>query len=854
MRLVSALAWTATLLAFVSGPARAQSNAEAMAIPAYFSLQIKTQTNPSGGHDDWINLLTAQAVAKIVVLDMSTLALGGSGLSDCTRTPSTMIDCLHANGSLVLGYVNAGFGCRSVSEVLGASGNTNNAGVGDWFPAYNVDGIFFDNAVVDPSNPSCFLRSNFESIFTNVHSNHAWNHAGPDMCGGRACILINASQYADRWVLDSPNGHADFAVTYENPTSGSQETQGCGLCPPPPAIQPPGCLANSNKQSYFGVTTAEPFGFCPKTGLATDQNNCVGNAMNPVNWYFTHEAWRTAHVLRQNSGTGTTDLNTVIAQSQTYKAGFLYISDTLCNGSTGAQYGHLTSYYPTLKSSLGARLTIDRTNGNTNTGAGTVTSAGNGINCDGSTTNKCDNLIAKNTVVKLLAQADSNSTFVSLEVNGSSCPIPCSFPLTGPTSVVATFNKTSNRLAVSKDGVGTGIVKSSTGEISCGATCAATYNNGTTVTLTATPNADSTFGTFSGCDSVSGNSCSVTMTSSRNVTATFNPLNFNLTLSKTGTGTGVVTSSPIGINCGNSCTSELAPFASGLSVTLTAAAAAGSRLVGFSGCDSTSGVTCTVAMSAARNVTATFNGQYNLALIKSGAGTGNVTSTPVGISCGTSCASQTQPFDSGLSVNLTATADAGSRFVSFSGCTSTTGTSCSVNMSAAANVTVTFYQQFNLTLTKSGSGTGNVQSASAGILCGTACTSQQAPFDSGVTVALTATSDANSSFGGFSGCDSVSGSTCSVTMNAARNVTATFTVVNYNLTLTKAGTGTGLVSSNVTGINCGTACASQVAPFAVSAMVTLTAAADMGRGSSASAVVTPPAVLLAPWRCRQRAA
>ena len=80
---------------------------------------------------------------------------------------------------------------------------------------------------------------------------------------------------------------------------------------------------------------------------------------------------------------------------------------------------------------------------------------------------------------------------------------------------------------------------------------------------------------------------------------------FNLTVNRAGSGSGAVTSSPTGIDCGSSCT---AAFDSGTSVTLTAAPAFGSELSGWSGCNQTQANTCTVEMSAAKTVTATFTG------------------------------------------------------------------------------------------------------------------------------------------------------------------------------------------------------------------------------------------------------
>jgi alpha-tubulin suppressor-like RCC1 family protein len=93
---------------------------------------------------------------------------------------------------------------------------------------------------------------------------------------------------------------------------------------------------------------------------------------------------------------------------------------------------------------------------------------------------------------------------------------------------------------------------------------------------------------------------------------------FTLSVVRGGAGTGSVSSNPPGISCGADCSE---PYNSGTSVTLTASAAGGSTFAGWSGCNTVSGATCTVSMSAARTVTATFN-----------QGTGGVTRT--GVSAG----------------------------------------------------------------------------------------------------------------------------------------------------------------------------------------------------------------------------
>src|SRR5439155_3922926 len=100
--------------------------------------------------------------------------------------------------------------------------------------------------------------------------------------------------------------------------------------------------------------------------------------------------------------------------------------------------------------------------------------------------------------------------------------------------------------------------------------------------LTATPAAGSFISGSSGCDAVAETSCSVTMNAARTVTAIFTRERFILTVTKTGTGRGSVTSSPPGIDCGATCS---AAYDSGTVVTLTATPAAGSFISGSSGCD-----------------------------------------------------------------------------------------------------------------------------------------------------------------------------------------------------------------------------------------------------------------------------
>jgi hypothetical protein len=78
---------------------------------------------------------------------------------------------------------------------------------------------------------------------------------------------------------------------------------------------------------------------------------------------------------------------------------------------------------------------------------------------------------------------------------------------------------------------------------------------------------------------------------------------------------------------------------------------------------------------------------------------------------------------------------------------------------------------YTLSVAKNGTGAGTVQSDPAGIACGQDCSEI---YYWGTLVSLNAISDAGFSFAGWSGCDAVNGNVCTLTMNAAKSVTATF--------------------------------------------------------------------------------
>jgi phospholipase C len=167
------------------------------------------------------------------------------------------------------------------------------------------------------------------------------------------------------------------------------------------------------------------------------------------------------------------------------------------------------------------------------------------------------------------------------------------------------------QLTVTTSGDGSGTVTSSPGGINCPSTCTAGFPSGTQVTLTATQNG---FAGWGGACSGNSLTCTITMSSSQSVSASFaqqSAYSLTVTTSETAPATGTVTSSPAGISCPGTCAAN---FSTGSQVTLTETPGAPSTFSafgGWSGACTGNTATCTVTISGAQDVTATFNPAIN---------------------------------------------------------------------------------------------------------------------------------------------------------------------------------------------------------------------------------------------------
>ena len=144
------------------------------------------------------------------------------------------------------------------------------------------------------------------------------------------------------------------------------------------------------------------------------------------------------------------------------------------------------------------------------------------------------------------------------------------------------------------------------------------------------------------------------------------------------TGSGSVAAAAIAIDCGTACK---ATVAEGTTVILTASAATGFVFSGWGGACAGTLPSCSVAIAAATNLSASFTpvASATFRLTITNTGNGATKSQPSGIDCGASC---TASFASATSVTLTATPATGQEFSGWGGDCSGTAVTCMVQMSA----------------------------------------------------------------------------------------------------------------------------------------------------------------------------
>ena len=235
-----------------------------------------------------------------------------------------------------------------------------------------------------------------------------------------------------------------------------------------------------------------------------------------------------------------------------------------------------------------------------------------------------------------------------------------------------------------------------------------TYDAGSPVSLRAVAPDGWAFVRWSGAVSGTANPVTVVMNGNKIATATFEQRTIpEYSLATNVNGQGTVAKTP-----------SAASYASGTSVRLTAAPAAGWEFVGWSGAVGGSATPATLLMDGNKIVTATFaqtaSPQYNLAVARQGEGT--VSLNPAG---GT--------YDEGTSVSLSAAPAAGWTFAGWVGAVNGSRNPATVNMTGHKVVTASFVRA-NIGPTANAGFNQNVQEGKTVLLNG----SQSSDTDDGI--------------------------------------------------------------------------------------------------------------------------
>ncbi len=343
-------------------------------------------------------------------------------------------------------------------------------------------------------------------------------------------------------------------------------------------------------------------------------------------------------------------------------------------------------------------------------GNGQVNSVPDGIDCG----TNCEESYTDGTDITLIVTPDAGSTFSNWQGD-------CS----GDNNIIVTIDASKTCTAIFEkqfqltvDKKGNGKIHSTTPGINCGTDCNEIYNGGSTVTLIATPDANSTFSGWQGaCDgdkpvnkpvnktvmgkfknffgfgegdnnSNSSNSSNDTnyattmiMDANKTCTAKFTT-QIPLTVNKSGKGNGSITSNIPGINCGTDCNEN---YTENKQVTLIANPDSNSMFIGWSNDCSGNNPSINIIMDTAKTCTAIFKSKFPLTVNKTGNGNGLVISNQ--INCGTNC---TNNYTDGTEIVLTATPDENSIFIDWQDACNGTDNSTTVIIDKAKTCTVVF--------------------------------------------------------------------------------------------------------------------------------------------------------------------
>lgn len=278
------------------------------------------------------------------------------------------------------------------------------------------------------------------------------------------------------------------------------------------------------------------------------------------------------------------------------------------------------------------------------------------------------------------------------------------------------------------------------------------YEAGTTISVTATPNSEYVFSGWS--NGSTDNPLSITVNSNTSISASFTKKKYALNISVEGQGT-----------VSEEIVSTGKDYDSGTTVKLTAVSSEGWMFYNWTGDVDSTDTSIELTVTTEKSVTANF---VEVSLTTSMVGEGEITAEIVELS------------ESNIAtVKLTANAPNGWRFGSWSGAVSSTEAEIQVTVEEATEIIATFIQIYDLTVTTVGEGEVTEEIV----------TETSKTYDTGTKVKLTAVPAEGWRFDSWSGAVSSTNLVVELDMTEAKEIIATF-IQLYDLTVNTVGEGT----------------------------------------------------------------
>lgn len=344
-----------------------------------------------------------------------------------------------------------------------------------------------------------------------------------------------------------------------------------------------------------------------------------------------------------------------------------------------------------------------------------------------------------------------------------------------------------------------------------------TWNSDVPTVATVDPNTGVVTAVSVGTAKITANTGTVSATATVNVLRA--PAALTVTVGAGG-GAGTVRSTPAGVDCRvaggvmtGTCTFA---FPGDAAVSLVSTANAGSVFSAWGdACSAASiGASCQLMMSQVRSARVQFAALRRVSVSPASGSTGRGRVTGAnGFDCRVAASATTGTcavdIVEGTALQLTASPEAlttgGTRqfFAGWGGaCASATGATCTVTPTTTdLTTTAQFFDVQQIAVSVAGNGGGMVTGGSTiscvrsgGATTGTCA--ETATF--GTSVTLTAVADAQSNFAGWAGACTGTSTTCTTSLTAIRNVSATFTRRQVTMTVNLVGPGSGSVSVNGT--------------------------------------------------------